>query len=235
MAIAGMHYTAMAAVSIVPDSHMASTAPAISADLLAIVVAIVAFIVSGLFLLVLVPDREADAGANGEPALLPGDDLAPAISGHSARPEGESPSIAASAAGGAVAASANGAEVAAQIPVQHDGATIQIPVDSVVAVHANAHYTYVFDGNDKYFCQLAIGDVEQRLDPHRFARVHRSHIINIERIVRLKRTGDNGVLELAGHESYSVPVSRSRLAWLRSQLAAAKAAQGLPSLGHSVQ
>jgi len=37
------------------------TAPAISADLLAIVVAIVAFIVSGMFLLILVPDRDGDS------------------------------------------------------------------------------------------------------------------------------------------------------------------------------
>ena len=59
-----MHYIAMAAVSIVPDAHGHGpvTAPAISADLLAIVVAIVAFIVSGLFLLILVPDRQV-AGA----------------------------------------------------------------------------------------------------------------------------------------------------------------------------
>ena len=90
---------------------------------------------------------------------------------------------------------------AAWLPVLHDGATIQLAVDHVVAVHANAHYTYVFDGSDKYFCQLAIGDVEARLDPIRFARVHRSHIINVERIVRLKKTGDNGLVELAGRDS----------------------------------
>jgi DNA-binding LytR/AlgR family response regulator len=112
---------------------------------------------------------------------------------------------------------------ARHIPVQHDGATFHMPADSIVAVHANAHYTYVFDGAEKYFCQLAIGDVEARLDPRHFARVHRSHIINIDRIVRLKRTGDNGLLELAAHDSYTVPVSRSRLAWVRSQLADAKA------------
>ena len=111
---------------------------------------------------------------------------------------------------------------AASLPVLHDGATIQMPVDSIVAVHANAHYTYVFDGNDKYFCQLAIGDVEQRLDPSRFARVHRSHIINVDRIVRLKKTGDKGLVELAGQGAYTVPVSRSRIAWVRSQLAHTK-------------
>ena len=59
IAIAGMHYTAMGAVSIFPHTHSPSSAPALSADLLAIIVAVVAFVVSGLFLLILVPDRDA--------------------------------------------------------------------------------------------------------------------------------------------------------------------------------
>ncbi len=212
IAIAGMHYIAMAAVSIVPmgQGHEPVSAPAISADLLAIVVAIVAFIVSGLFLLILVPDRDAAEAdvlpAQADPALLDATEDAGTPTGTDVttqRPaEGDGP--------------------AAWLPVLHDGATIQLPVDSVVAVHANAHYTYVFDGNDKYFCQLAIGDVEQRLDPIRFARVHRSHIINVDRIVRLKKTGDNGLIELAGETACSVPVSRSRMAWVRSQIAQAK-------------
>lgn len=216
IAIAGMHYIAMAAVTVVPmeHGHAPVGAPAISADLLAIVVAIVAFIVSGLFLLILVPDRgTADGG---------GSDVIPA---HAAAAED-----AHTAAIGATLASITSEDppprphddAAAWLPVLHDGTTIQLPVDSVVAVHANAHYTYIFDGNEKYFCQLAIGDVEQRLDPNRFARVHRSHIINIDRIVRLKKTGDNGMVELAGRTACTVPVSRSRMAWVRSQLAQTK-------------
>src|SRR5262245_39210240 len=43
IAIAGMHYTAMAAVTIYPHVAVVSTAPTLSIDLLAIVVAIVAF------------------------------------------------------------------------------------------------------------------------------------------------------------------------------------------------
>lgn len=219
IAIAGMHYIAMAAVTIIPDGHGPVTAPAISADLLAIVVAIVAFIVSGLFLLILVPDRAGDP-APAEGVRPPGREasLVPPVEPADARP----PEAAASEP-----AQGEGA-VAAWLPVLHDGATIQMPVENVVAVHANAHYTYVFDGTDRYFCQLAISDVEHRLDPNRFARVHRSHIIAVDRIVRLKKTGDNGVVELSGRSSCTVPVSRSRIAWVRSQLAG-KAAAARPA------
>lgn len=228
IAIAGMHYIAMAAVSIVPlaHGHEPVTAPAISADLLAIVVAIVAFIVSGLFLLILVPDRTPEGP--GEPARRRPDAEAGEVDGDA---DESSPSPAAVSIEAEELPAHSATVAAAWLPVLHDGSTIQLPVENIVAVHANAHYTYVFDGTDKYFCQLAIGDVEQRLDPRRFARVHRSHIINVERIVRLKKTGDSGLVELSGRGAYTVPVSRSRIAWVRSQLAQTKPGRPAPVSG----
>ena len=91
-------------------------------------------------------------------------------------------------------------------------------VENVVAIHANAHYTTIFDGTAKLFCPLPISDVESRLDSSRFVRVHRSHIVNIERVVRVKRAGDSGMVELAAADHYAVPVSRSRVGWLKSRI-----------------
>ncbi len=85
---------------------------------------------------------------------------------------------------------------ARHLPVERDGATHHIAVETIVAVHANAHYTTIFDGTAKLFCPLPISDVETRLDTSRFVRVHRSHIVNIERVIRLKRAGDSGLVEL---------------------------------------
>jgi NO-binding membrane sensor protein with MHYT domain len=207
-AIAGMHYTAMAAVSIAPGGHHAPiSAPALSVDLLAIVVAVVAFIVSGLFLLILVPDRQGSVQVTSVEDSLDAASRATA-GGDGAAPPGR-------AEGARPPAAANGASRATSIPVLHEGATIQLPAERIVAVHANAHYTYVFDGKDKYFCQLPISDIEHRLASGRFARVHRSHIINVDRIVRLRRTGDNGLIELDADQVYKVPVSRGRLASLK--------------------
>ena len=65
MAISGMHYTAMTGVTLYPFVTAASAAPALSTDLLAIVVAVVAFCVSGIFFLLLLPDS-----ARVEPQVL---------------------------------------------------------------------------------------------------------------------------------------------------------------------
>ena len=56
IAVSGMHYTAMEGLTLLPFASSSAGAPALSTDLLAIIVAVVAFCLSGIFLLILVPD-----------------------------------------------------------------------------------------------------------------------------------------------------------------------------------
>jgi len=206
LAVSGMHYTAMAGLTL--SAHApASTAPALSSDLLAIVVAIVAFLVSVVFLLFLVPDRTTAA----EPAAVAAVPVPVAAGAFDVGQGGYGP------LGGA---GAPPRRLARHLPIERDGVSHFVAVDQVVAVHANAHYTYIFDGTAKLFCPLPIGDVEARLDTSRFVRVHRSHIVNIERVVGLRRAGDSGVVEMAGADRYAVPVSRSRVGSLKSRITA---------------
>ena len=220
-AIAGMHYTAMAGLTLKPHPVTVSGAPSLSSDLLAIVVAVVAFLVSGLFLLFLVPDRSAlpqpRVTETPRPAN-PVDDTPVAVTsvasadGHAGAELGQGSYGPLGGAGGPPR------RLARQLPVERDGSTRYVLVDDIVAVHANAHYAYIFDGTSKLFCPLAISEIEARLDNDRFLRVHRSHIVNIERVAGLRRAGDNGIIELAGSQTYTVPVSRSRLRWLKTRL-----------------
>jgi NO-binding membrane sensor protein with MHYT domain len=212
IAVSGMHYTAMAGMTLYPYVTVNSQAPALSTDLLAIVVAVVAFCLSGVFLLFLVPDREQAEG------MLPFSP-APAAIG----PQGTMQMAEAEVGRGTYAplggAGAPPARLARHLPVEREGATQFVAVEDVVAVQANAHYTFLFDGTAKLFCPLAIGEVESRLDRGRFMRVHRSHIINIERVTGYKRSGDSEIVELgANSHSYLVPVSRSRAGWLKSRI-----------------
>jgi diguanylate cyclase len=224
IAVSGMHYTAMGGVELLPFASTAANAPALSSDLLAIIVAVVAFCLSGIFLLILVPDpARATAGiiasetapiVAAEPAVAAV--TAPAAgNGHDAVPEfGRGTYSPLGGVGGPPR------RFARHLPIERDGATHFLAVEDVVAVHANAHYTYIFNGNDKLFCPLAIGDVESRLDNSRFVRIHRSHIVNIDRVVGYKRSGDNELVEMDAAHDYAVPVSRSRIGWLKSRVAA---------------
>jgi NO-binding membrane sensor protein with MHYT domain len=222
MAISGMHYTAMTGVTLYPFVTAASAAPALSTDLLAIVVAVVAFCVSGIFFLLLLPDsarveQQGLAVATAGPAAQAGDGAVAAL------PAAGSETAASVELGrggyGPLGGAGSPRRFARHLPIERDGKTHFLAVEQVVAVHANAHYTYIFDGNDKLFCPLAIGDVESRLDDRHFVRVHRSHIVNITRVVGYRRSGDNELVEMAGATPSLVPVSRSRIGSLKSRVA----------------
>ncbi len=202
IAISGMHYTATSGLSLYPRPAPA-VEPSLSPDLLAVIVAIVAFVVSGGFLLLLVPGRNGrrdEAEARSPPTLA--EPIVAAVGTFS--PLG--------GAGGPPR------RAASHVPVERNGLTYNIPAAAIVAVRADAHYTHVFDGTTSYFCSLSIGEIEQRLDPALFARVHRSHIVNIARVDGAQFGGDSGLIELAARERYSVPVSRSRIAQIKARL-----------------
>jgi hypothetical protein len=215
IAVSGMHYTAMEGLTLLPFNSTAAGAPALSSDLLAIVVAIVAFCLSGIFLLLLVPEparTTPDATLELTPAANPNGGLDDV---HDGNPEfGRGTYSPLGGVGGPPR------RFARHLPIERDGATHFVAVEDVVAIHANAHYTYIFNGNDKLFCPLAIGDVESRLDAGRFVRIHRSHIVAIDRVAGYKRSGDSEMVELKASHNYAVPVSRSRIGRLKSRVAA---------------
>jgi NO-binding membrane sensor protein with MHYT domain len=247
IAVSGMHYTAMAGLTLLPYPGTSTGAPTLSTDLLAIVVAVVAFCVSAIFLLTLVPDptriiaqsevsvggySDADVKADAPehersaPAIAP----APVGVGSNGRDSIDGPQPEFGRGGFSPLGGAGGPppRFARHLPVERDGGTHFVAVDDVVAIHANAHYTTIFNGSDEMFCPLAIGHVEARLDTSRFVRVHRSHIVNIERVVGYKRSGDTELVEMDAPHDYTVPVSRSRIGWLKSRISAISGDAGVP-------
>lgn len=232
LAISAMHYIAMAGMTLTPHEMAGPPdAPAVSPGILAIVVACVAFLVSGLFLLTLVPARLSDGLL--DPGLA--EPVAPQVSPVPAAAEaglpagdregragapGESATPVRPPSGLQAAPAQKGATAGFKrtLPVERDGVKGQIPAVDVVAVQADAHYTRLYDGTRTVFCPLAISEVERALDPKLFSRVHRSHIVNLEKVSAFKRAGDSGVLIMAGSEPRQVPVSRSRWGRIKGRL-----------------
>ncbi len=218
-AISGMHYTAMAGLTLHPIVGTPPTGtPAISGDLLAVIVSIVAFLVSGVFMLALVPEQRESAV---DPVILPEpNEPSPVLD--PITPEMMT-TVSVPMADVAVAHALRQVKPEARVyettlPVEKYRGSKSIDTADIFSVHANAHYTYVFNGREDIFCPLSISEIIERLPPEIFFRVHRSYIVNIQRVARLKRAGDNGVADLDSPVRRSVPVSRSRLSQLREQL-----------------
>jgi len=221
IAVSGMHYTAMEGMTVLPHAAAPPGAPALSTDLLAIVVAVVAFCVSGIFLLILVPDHARSMSGpipeRRDGSINTATEIAEATASHD---HDDNPELGRGTYAPLGGAGAPPRRFARHLPVERDGGTHFVAVEDVVAIHANAHYTYVFNGNDKLFCPLAISDIESRLDGRQFVRIHRSHIVNIERVLGYRRAGDSEMVEMDAVQHYLVPVSRSRVGWLKSRVAA---------------
>ncbi|ASP32841.1 MHYT domain-containing protein [Labrenzia sp. VG12] len=227
LAISAMHYTAMTGLTYELEANAdPGLAPVFSPGMLAIVVSCVAFLVSGLFLLALVPAQDA---SNTDHAPEIAEDASDVVESERSTPgeDGSSalmlePEPARKAASGlqAAARSVRTAANAAKrtLPIECDGQKAQIGIAEIFAIHADAHYTRLYDGSREFFCPLSISEAEQQLDPKVFSRVHRSHIVNLQQVSSFNRSGDGGVLVLAGDEGQTVPVSRSRWGRVKAKL-----------------
>lgn len=85
---------------------------------------------------------------------------------------------------------------------------VLVDADDLLRLHSDGHYTRVITAAGSQFCNLAIGDLELRLDPEHFMRVHRSHIVNLRAIEQLTR-GDGRVTLRVRGDAEEIPVSRT--------------------------
>ena len=206
LAISGMHYSAMHGTMIAPtDLAGAATSHVLDRNLLAIVVAIVAFVICATSMLLLMPNRPV--------AVEDGHALAGAAGGVLWERAAHGPVPGSSAP----AAHHDGVNGQARIPAQSNGTTVLIDPASICAVRADGRYTHLQDGGREYFCNMSITDLESRLDPERFFRVHRSHIVQIARVKSIRRKGDGAVITV-GDKGEAIPVSRSALPKLKARL-----------------
>jgi two-component system LytT family response regulator len=79
-----------------------------------------------------------------------------------------------------------------------------IPVAELDWISADDYYACLHVGTKNHLLRESLASLETRLDPHRFARVHRSAIVQIDRIRELR--GD----ELVLRNGMRVTVSRRR-------------------------
>jgi len=102
--------------------------------------------------------------------------------------------------------------------VVKDGTKVHIiPIAKLDYVEAQDDYIALHSEKKSYLKQQTISSIEAQLDPARFARIHRSYIVNLERIARIEPyTKDSRVAVL--QDGAQLPVSRSGYARLKELL-----------------
>jgi two-component system LytT family response regulator len=102
--------------------------------------------------------------------------------------------------------------------VVKDGAKVHIiPLEKLDYVEAQDDYVALRSEKKNYLKQQTISGVEAQLDPKKFVRIHRSYIVNLERIARIEPyTKDSRVAVLT--DGTQLQVSRSGHARLKELL-----------------
>jgi len=62
-----------------------------------------------------------------------------------------------------------------------------IPDKEILFFHAQEKYTFLNTVKENFIVPFTLKELEERLDPDIFIRVHRSHIVNIEQISSIQR------------------------------------------------
>jgi two-component system LytT family response regulator len=142
---------------------------------------------------------------------------------------GERQALAASRAGApapGVAPSGTALAAAARAPGEHaerivvrDGAQVHvIPVERVDFVEAQDDYVAIHEGAKTHLKHQTLAELAEALDPARFVRVHRSYVVNLERVARIELLAkDQRVAVL--DDGRQLPVSRSGHERLKELLA----------------
>jgi two-component system LytT family response regulator len=102
--------------------------------------------------------------------------------------------------------------------VVKDGAKVTIiPVDKLDYVEAQDDYVALHSLKRSYLKQQTISSLEAMLDPKQFVRIHRSCIVNLERIARIEPYTKDSRLAIL-NDGTQLPVSRSGYARLTTVL-----------------
>lgn len=90
----------------------------------------------------------------------------------------------------------------------------------IVRLEASGSYTiFLINNQNPVLASYTLSDFEKKLNPAKFIRVHKSHIVNLDYVVKYTK-GDGGVLTLS--TGTEIPVSRSRKEELLESLPSTK-------------
>jgi two-component system, LytTR family, response regulator len=94
------------------------------------------------------------------------------------------------------------------INIKDQGQIFRVEVDSIERIDAAGDYMCIYTGGETLILRETMKDLEKRLDPRKFQRVHRSTIVNLD-LVKQVKPHTNGECFLVLESSAQVKVSRS--------------------------
>src|SRR5262245_36784001 len=99
-------------------------------------------------------------------------------------------------------------EYVQRIPIRVGGRLFVLGVDGVAGIESAANSGAVHARGRSFMLRVRMNDMETKLDPEHFARVHRSVIVNLDRIQEI-RSASHGDFTVILNDGTTVPMSRT--------------------------
>ena len=106
-----------------------------------------------------------------------------------------------------------------RLMVKTAGRVIFIRAEEIDWIEAYDNYVRLHVGGKAHLLRQTMNELEAALSPERFARIHRSTIVNLDRVKEL-RSHFNGEHLVILHDGTELKLSRIRKEWLERQLGA---------------
>ena len=108
---------------------------------------------------------------------------------------------------------------AERIPVEKGGRKVPVPIDQLRYIEAKDDYSCIYTDTDRYLSVISLAQLEAKLSPHGFFRVHRGYIVNLQYVEDVEVVS-SGVMQLGiqGIEGKKISVSRRRVVQLKRAL-----------------
>ena len=106
-----------------------------------------------------------------------------------------------------------------RIPVEKGGRKVLVPIGQIRYIEAKDDYSCIYTDTDRFLSTTSLAQLENKLSPHGFFRVHRGYIVNLE-FVEDVEVVSSGILQLGlnGIPDKKISVSRRRVVQLKRAL-----------------
>lgn len=204
IAVASVHFLAMAGTNFVAVPNDGDFGPAMSNEILAIGVIMTSFVIFGACMWVSTTYLGQTQTAATRASQAPTAANAPQAPTPEPTP----------------------APMALQIPCEREGRKVFIAPSEIAFVRADGHYTQIYTDQDRLFCVWPINEATKRLQAVGFVQTHRSYLVNPDKIARFEREKDKGRCTFSTDSLPPVPVSRSKLKEIQDLVGANQGALG---------
>ncbi len=102
-----------------------------------------------------------------------------------------------------------------RIAVRKGGRTVLLSLDDIIFISAKNKSTYVHTYENQYLVDLTLTELEERFAKERFERVHRSYMVNLNKVKEILRVDGAYVVVMTDRDETQIPVARRQVRHFR--------------------